>query len=77
MTRLERLTGSSAIIIPVAIGSEVQEFLLAISTPLHHLLLTRPIRWDRAVARHLGLVSHNYFFFFLDPIGIFNEAPTL
>jgi hypothetical protein len=55
----------------------MQEFLLTIGTALDHLLLARPIRWDRTVARHLGLVSHNYFFFFLDPIGIFNEAPTL
>jgi len=58
MACFERLTGGSAVIVTVSLGTEVQKFLLATGTRLDHLLLPGPIRRHRSIARHLGLVSH-------------------
>lgn len=58
MPRTERLTGRRRVVVSIALGSEVDKFLLAVLASLDHLLLARPVRWDGAVALHRGLVSH-------------------
>ena len=44
----------------IALSTKMNELLLAAFTAFDHLLLSRPVRRDNAVAFHRALISHYF-----------------